>query len=1044
MHKYLLTLLLSLVSCICFAQSPIDSLTSAWKNKDLPDSSRIQAAVNLGNMHLQQGDSTQAMNAFNNAEKLANSNQDPAGLAHCLTDIGLALKNNRWYKQAEEYLLKTIPLFKQIKDTTAYLANKRVLIRLSYESRNFPQAISYAKDLLADEITSSDSAIMISTITTAGNANMALMEYDSALSYLFRADDFYANYSKPSPGRRAQNLVNIANLYLQTSQKKEALNLLLQASGLIENEPRAFVHSDVYICLSKVFRSEGEFEKALSYAKKSFNVAKNLTDRGDYLYAYYHCCRQLGINYHNDAAKGRNLDSAVYYYTEAYHTAKETGYIEQLSLSLETLGGIYLEKNQPDSALSYYFRARDLEKQIGRPMSNAGFAIAQAYAQIGRPAQAIPYFEEAVHDARELGDYGWLRSASNRLADCYKATGQHAKALKMRDVYIEARDTLENRKNAEALVEFEYERKAFTDSLAFVKEKAVSDLAYEQELNQRNNLLWGALALMLIAGLSFWFYRNRQQLRVRHQAMELEQERERQQQLAELNDLKIRFFANISHELRTPLTLILGPLSQLIDRPDNWDKEEVQDQLFVMQRNGKSLMQLITEILDLSKFDAQKMELQEAEVPITPLVNRLYENFVPQLDRLGLKHDLNIAVPSNLNIRLDELKFEKVFNNFLSNAIKFTPSGGKIGLALSEKGGSLEFSVQDTGQGIAEEELPHVFDRYFQTKNQDQGGTGIGLGLVRSIAQLMDGRAYAESRLGEGSSFYFEFPKKEVTALAESPVEEVVEELALAPIYEIGTDFSILLVEDNADMQRFVMSILEPRYKNVFVASNGVEGLKMLEEHGHEVDLIISDIMMPEMDGLTMLKEVKAHADWKSIPMVMLTALAAERSKLSALTIGVDDYVTKPFSVAELEARVQNLLYHAQQRKAWLKGEEASTQEEETEPKMSVSDKAWVDNMEQLIKDSLSEQRLNVEGLAEKINLSPRQLRRRLKGITGLSPIQFIKEVQLTAARYELEEGSVNSLADVAYKCGFGHQTTFSTEFRARFGKPPKEYLRLA
>jgi len=553
-------------------------------------------------------------------------------------------------------------------------------------------------------------------------------------------------------------------------------------------------------------------------------------------------------------------------------------------------------------------------------------------------------------------------------------------------------------------------------------------------------LLLGALILLLLAGLGFVFYRNRQRLREQERELELVQERERQQQLAELSELKSRFFANISHELRTPLTLVLGPLSQLIDRPDNWDREDVQDQLLVMQRNGKSLMQLITEILDLSKFDAQKMELQEVEAPIVSLVNRLYKNFVPQLDLLGLKHDLNIAVSPGLTIRIDEKKFEKVFNNFLSNAIKFTPSGGKIGLSLSEKEGSLAFKVQDTGQGIAEEELPHVFDRYFQAKNQDQGGTGIGLGLVRSIAQLMDGRTYAESRLGQGSSFYFEFPKKEVATLEERPTEVLVEEISLAPIYEMGTDFSILLVEDNVDMQQFVLDILEPRYQKIFVASNGAEGLKMLQAHGNEIDLIISDIMMPEMDGLTMLQEVKAHADWKSIPMIMLTALAAERSKLRALTIGVDDYLIKPFSVAELEARVQNLLYHAHQRKAWLKDKEASTQENEPELKISVSDKAWIDELEQLIIDSLNFQRLNVEELANKVNLSPRQLRRRLKSITGLSPIQFIKEVQLSTARNELEEGVVHSLADVAYKCGFAHQTTFSTEFKARFGKTPKEY----
>lgn len=1023
-----------------FSQNTIDSLEANWKNSALPDSSRIQAAVSLGGAYLGQGDSARAMNAFTQAVNIARNNEDPAAMPQCLSDIGLAWKSHRWFDQARSYFHQAIPLWKKIGDTTAYLNNKLHLINSGYDERDFPGTISYAKDLLSDKMVTHDSAIMISAISKAANAYHAQFEYDSALAYYFKADSLYASYSKTDLGSRASNLDGISYVFLQLGKKKQALDFLFQALELVENEPPLFATGEIYTTLAKIYRSESEFEKAMAYAKKSLEVVKKLSDHDDYLYAYFGSCRQVGINYHNDAYQGHNLDSAAYYYKEAYHTAQKTGYPEQLSLSLLGLGWLYLDKNQTDTALSYLFKAHALDKQMERRLSTACYEIAQAYAHIGRHAQAIPYFEETVNDARELGDYATLRAASYRLADSYKEVGQVAKALAMRDLYIAARDTLENRKNAEALVEFEYERKAFADSLAYVKEKAASDLAFQEELGQRNNLLLGALILLLLAGLGFGFYRNR--LRMREQERELEwvQERERQQQLAELSELKSRFFANISHELRTPLTLVLGPLSQLIDRPDKWDKEDVQDQLLLMQRNGKSLMQLITEILDLSKFDAQKMELREVEVPIASLVNRLYENFVPQLNLLGLEHELNITVPSGLTIRIDAQKFEKVFNNFLSNAIKFTPSGGKIGLSLSEKEGSLEFKVQDTGQGIAEEELPHVFDRYFQAKNQDQGGTGIGLGLVRSIAQLMDGRTYAESRLGQGSSFYFEFPKKEVAAVEERPAEVLVEEIPLAPIYEMGTDFSILLVEDNVDMQQFVLGILEPRYKKIFVASNGAEGLRMLQAYGNEIDLIISDIMMPEMDGLTMLQEVKAHAEWKSIPMVMLTALAAERSKLRALTIGVDDYLIKPFSVAELEARVQNLLYHAHQRKAWLKDKEASSQENEPELKLNVSDKAWIDKLEQLIMDSLNDQRLNVEELANQVNLSPRQLRRRLKSITGLSPIQFIKEVQLSAARNELEEGLVHSLADVAYKCGFAHQTTFSTEFKARFGKTPKEY----
>lgn len=322
------------------------------------------------------------------------------------------------------------------------------------------------------------------------------------------------------------------------------------------------------------------------------------------------------------------------------------------------------------------------------------------------------------------------------------------------------------------------------------------------------------------------------------------------------------------------------------------------------------------------------------------------------------------------------------------------------------------------------------------------GGTGIGLGLVRSIAQLMDGRAYAESEVGKGSHFYFEFPKKEVATIP-VPFVQPTEVVELNPIYEIGTDFRILVVEDNLDMQQYVKELLGKRYKEVILAGNGVEGLEVLNTRGHEIDLIVSDIMMPEMDGLSMLKEIKGRTDWQGIPVIMLTALAEERSKLSALTIGVDDYLTKPFSVPELEARVQNLLYHSHQRRSWQEEHVKEPSSGETVSlKLTAADKAWIEGLEQLVLSSLAESRLNAEELAEKANMSGRNLRRKLKQTTGLTSAKFIKEIQLREARKELEEGMVISIADVAFKYGFEHQATFSTVFKARFGKSPKEYLR--
>ncbi len=556
------------------------------------------------------------------------------------------------------------------------------------------------------------------------------------------------------------------------------------------------------------------------------------------------------------------------------------------------------------------------------------------------------------------------------------------------------------------------------------------------------------LAFLTLVGTVFYIIkRNTRRLLERQQELETiveertEEIRLQAEELKQLDKVKSNFFANISHELRTPLTLILGPLSYILDNPKEWEKENVQNQLLVMQRNGKSLMQLIEEILDLSKLEANKLELQEEGTPLVQFFEYLFHVFEPQFQSQGLDYELILDIKEDLNILLDRKKMEKVLNNFLSNAIKFTPKNGKITLKVSETDSDLHIMVSDTGKGIHPRDLPYIFDRFYQSKQAEQklyGGTGIGLALVNEFAQLMGGKAYAESSLGVGSKFFFELPKKEIAKreiLIPTTIDLLEEE-----IYSIGKDFTILVVEDNRDMRNFIHQLLQKKYKQVLLAKNGAEGLEVLKEHGRNINLVVSDVMMPVLDGLTMLKEIKNHQEWYDIPVVMLTALAAERDKLTALTIGVDDYLTKPFSVPELLIRVQNLLFNYHQRLEWQASEEFDNQEQGQES-INPKDKAWLDELTTKVENSFHAGVLNVESLATSVFISSRQLNRKLKAITGLTSSKFIREVQLQAARKELEGGTSISVYEVAYNAGFDNQSNFSRLFKNRFGKTPSAYL---
>lgn len=489
-------------------------------------------------------------------------------------------------------------------------------------------------------------------------------------------------------------------------------------------------------------------------------------------------------------------------------------------------------------------------------------------------------------------------------------------------------------------------------------------------------------------------------------------------------------------------------MSYILDNPEALDREAIQKQLMTMQRNGKSLMQLIEEILDLSKLEANKLELVEEPTPVEQFFEYIFAVFEPQFQQQALDYALLFQLrQDNLVVEMDRKKMERILNNFLSNALKFTPKKGQIRIIITEEEKHLKIVVADSGKGIHPDDLPHVFERFYQSKRAEQklyGGTGIGLALVNEFAALMGGRAYVESTLGEGSSFYFELPKKVVAYNSEiisTTVEMEEEELTAS----IGTDFTILLVEDNIDMRAFVAQLLGAKY-TVITAENGVEGINVLKSQEQKIDLIVSDVMMPEMDGFTFLRVVKTNSEWYKIPVVMLTALAAERDRLTALTIGVDDYLTKPFSAPELLVRIQNLLYNYTQRLAWqqkLRSVGSQNVEDQTVVEgLSSTEKSWIDNLENLVKTSLNDKLVDVEQLARLVFLSKRQLTRKVKAITGLTPAKFIKEVQLQSARRELESGTALSITEVAFNNAFEFPATFSTVFKKRFGASPSDYIK--
>jgi DNA-binding response OmpR family regulator len=427
-----------------------------------------------------------------------------------------------------------------------------------------------------------------------------------------------------------------------------------------------------------------------------------------------------------------------------------------------------------------------------------------------------------------------------------------------------------------------------------------------------------------------------------------------------------------------------------------------------------------------------------------------FESIAPQKQ---ITFSFDYQMKKTAKILLDKDKFEHVIYNYLSNAFKYTPKGGEVGVEVKEVDNKIRLAVKDSGVGIPEVDIPNLFNRFFQAGNaQKAGSSGIGLALCREIAELLGGRVWAESVVGKGSTFYFEMPYKEFIGIIEKPVVGS-EQLAISRQLVVGNeqsverlaekDHTILLTEDNPELRDYISTILSEHY-NVIAAENGKEALDLLPTVNCQ--LIISDIMMPVMDGLELLDNIKKLEKYRHIPMIMLTARQSMEARMSALQLGVDDYITKPFDEDELLIRIKNILTNQKARINFIQQEnEVATSADETKEKLTITltenDVEWLQQLEEVVNKNLMNADFTAISCAEALHISKRQLSRRVKKCTGLGTGQYIRLARLRYARQLLENGQVSTVAETAYQSGFETPAHFARIFYQEFGKKPIDYF---
>ncbi|RKD90313.1 hybrid sensor histidine kinase/response regulator transcription factor [Mangrovibacterium diazotrophicum] len=510
-------------------------------------------------------------------------------------------------------------------------------------------------------------------------------------------------------------------------------------------------------------------------------------------------------------------------------------------------------------------------------------------------------------------------------------------------------------------------------------------------------------------------------------------------------DLKLRFFTDISHEIRTPLTMIAAPVEKMVN--DQNTPEPIRKQLSVVEQSTQRLLKLINQILDLRKFQTHRLQVEQLDL------NQLVKQVAVEFEELAISKKIKLTiVESESPVRIwgDKEMIDKMLVNLVSNALKYCPAGSAVKLTAEETDRSAIIRIEDNGPGISVEKQKKLFVRFSNfNENPDNPSTGIGLSLVKDFADQHGAKIQLDSKVGDGTKVAISFQKghshfgSDVDLVspqrenAQAVDENLTAEKVLPAKAEKRANPIGLLVEDDPELRHFMKSLLDEEDYTIYEAGDGEEGLQLALQHNP--DFIVSDIMMPKMDGIELLKRLRNDESTSHIPIVLLSAKTDAESKLSGLTHGADDYLTKPFSVGYFKARIANLMEQRRRLQAFYKQPDFMPETDEELMPLSTKDQEFMEELVKYIIDHMEDPEFSVEELGKQVNLSKTTFFNKLKSLTGSSPIEFIREIRLSQAAKILAEENV-LVKEACYQVGFSDLKYFGKCFKAKYNLTPAEY----
>ncbi|MCD7898854.1 MAG: response regulator [Bacteroides sp.] len=568
-------------------------------------------------------------------------------------------------------------------------------------------------------------------------------------------------------------------------------------------------------------------------------------------------------------------------------------------------------------------------------------------------------------------------------------------------------------------------------------------------------LMWTLLTCLIIYGIVMYLLS-----RIRHKQELMERIHQE-----EISEAKLQFFINIFHEIRTPMTLIISPLEKLLAGAD----QELRPTYLMIYRNAQRILRLINQLMDIRKLDKGQMHLRFRETDIVGFIEDLMQTFDYQAQHKNISFSFQHSVPE-LKAWVDLNNFDKVLLNVLSNAFKFTPKGGEIRVELTSGTDEnlygplreyFEITVSDNGIGIEEDKIEQIFERFYQINNdltKSNFGTGIGLHLSRSLVELHHGTIKVENRKEQsGSRFIIRLPLgnthlrsdelenpdafTEIIYPSEKEKEIITiesddqENMPSLPKKRIKTSYRILIVEDDDEIRQYIKNEFRLEF-HISECTNGKEALELIFRE--KPDLIISDIMMPEMDGMSLSKKIKQNINLNHIPIILLTAKSKTEDRIEGLETGADAYLIKPFNTELLRTTIFNLIENRERLKSQASSEQIM-EEKVVKISRKSHDELLMDKIMRIVNERLSDPGLNVETLAADVGMSRVHLHRKLKELTNQSAKNFIRNIRLKQAAILLTENNL-TVSEVAYTTGFSNISHFSNSFKEFYGVSPKEY----